>query len=299
MQKLLRLIILSLLAWLTLLPLTAEEFDVADPQKYLDAFTRMRGDSKGGETLFYWSGTVYSWIPGEKRRELFGFEGFNIARTIPGEAGFKLLTREAAFFMDHQSGEILETWRNPFTNAEVPVIHIWNDPVNQDMEFGAEMLPYIHKMIPGTDLGDELAFYMDIFPFYNSPLPRKDFAEYSQNDMYQAAEFFQFFVNKSDLANMSLSTVPTTITWNRISPWMPFMKMGDRPGNLVFVCRGQKLMGGFDALPEHIKSYVLAKHPEFAHAPTEWTEPNETSWTYFRKLWDNGEIEQPAPGGDE
>lgn len=299
MHKALPLIMLGLLAWLPVSALWAQEFDLAKPVDYLDAFTRMRGDSKGGETLFHWTGTVYSWIPGEKRRELFSFEGYNLARTIPGEAGFKLLTREAAFFQDPQTGEILENWRNPFTGSEVPVIQIWNDPVNQDMDFGAEMLPYIHKMIPSTDLGDQLAFHMDIFPFYTSPLPRKDFPEYSQADTYQAAEFFQFFVKKSDLANRSLSSVPTTITWNRVSPWMPFMKMGDRPGNLIFVCRGQKLKGGFAALPEQIKDYVNAKHPEFATAPTEWSEPNETSWTYFRKLIERGEIALPTPGGDQ
>lgn len=296
MRKLMPLIIMLIIA---LSPLLAQEYDLARPETYLDAFTRVRGDAKGGETVYFWTGSIYSIVPGERRRELFGFEVFNIARTLPGEAGFKLLSREAAFFTDYQSGQILEKWRNPFTNTEVPVIHIWNDPVNQDMDFGMEMLPYIHKMLPGTDLGEEFAFHMDIFPFYDSPLPRKDFPEYSQSDIYQSAEFFQFFANKSDLADSTLSSVPVDITWNRISPWMPFMKMGDRAGQLVFVCRGQKLEGGFEALPPKIKDYVKLNHPEFAFAPSEWTEPNATSWTYFRKLYEQGLIEPLAPGGEE
>lgn len=281
---------LCILGLLLCLPLLAQNIDLNKPEDYLNAFMRVRGDAKGGETLYHWTGTVYSFVPGEKRMELFAFEGFNLAKTIVGEHGFSLLTREAAFFKDYRSGKILETWRNPFTGKEVPVVQIWNDPVNQDMNLEAEMLPYVHQIFPSTDLGDQLAFHMDIFPFYPSPLPRKEFGEFSQSDTYQAAEFFQFFANKKDLQNPALHSVPVTITWNRISPWMPFMRMGDRPGNLVFVCRGQKLEGGFKALPKDIQDYVLQNKPEFANPPAEWSEPNETSWTYFRKLWEQGLI---------
>lgn len=268
----------------------AEAVDLSKAQDYMNAFMRVRGDADGGTTVYHWTGTVYSMIPGQKRMELFAFEGFNIAKTIPGEHGFTLLTREAAFFKDHRSGEILSTWHNPLTNTDVPVVQIWNDPVNQDMNFDAETLPYIRQILPSTDLGEDMVFNLEIFPYYPSPLPRKDFGEFSQSDTYQAAEFFQFFSRKSDLLNPALKTVPVNITWNRISPWMPFMRMGDRPGSLVFVCRGKKLDGGFDALPKDIKDYVLANKPEYASPPQEWSEPNETSWTYFRKLLDQGLI---------
>lgn len=284
-------VMILILCLLMALPMFAQSLDLSKPQDYLNAFTRVRGDAKGGNTLYYWTGSVYSMIPGEKRLELFGFEGFNLAKTVPGEAGFSLLTREAAFFTDHRSGEILDKWRNPLTNKEVQVVQIWNDPVNQDLNFEADMLPYIHQILPSTDLGDELVFTMEIFPFYPSPLPRKEFGEFSQSDTYQAAEFFQFFTQKSDLANSQLSSVPVTISWTRISPWMPFMRMGDRPGNLVFVCRGRKLEGGFEALPQKMKDYVMKNKPEFANPPDAWSEPNETSWTYFRKLYEMGLIE--------
>jgi hypothetical protein len=287
MQNMIIVLILCLL-WLS--PMIAQTVDLGKAQDYLNAFMRVRGDANGGVTLYHWTGTVYSLIPGEKRTELFGFEGFNIAKTVRGEIGFQLLTREAAFFKDPRSGEILETWHNPLTKTDVPVVQIWNDPVNQDMDFDAETLPYIRQILPSTELGDEFAFHMEIFPFYTSPLPRKEFGEFSQHDMYQAAEFFQFFARKSDLLNPALASVPTTITWNRISPWMPFMRMGDRAGSLVFVCRGQKLAGGFEALPKQIKDYVINNKPEFATPPDEWSEPNETSWTYFRKLLEQGLI---------
>ena len=283
-------LIITIVALLILLPGYLEA--QTSPMEHLENFMRVRGDSSGEEVVYHWTGTVYSFVPGQRKRELFAFEGFNIAKTIPAENGFQLLTREAAFFLDPQSGEILSTWRNPFTDATVDVVQIWNDPVNQDLTFDQEYLPYISRILPVEDLGDQLAYYMDIFPFYDSPLTRRDYGDFSQSDTYQAAEFFQFFVDKSDLANEELTTVPTTISWTRISPWMPFMRMGDRPGNLVFVCRGRKLDGGFEALPAKIKDYVMANGPQFSEAPMEFLSPNETSWTYFKKLVDGGQIQK-------
>jgi len=286
MRKVLILIILGMVV----LPLLAITSWQSDPKSYLDTFMRVRGDKSGKDVVFHWTGSVYSFIPGEKRMHLFDFEGFNIAKTVVGESGFELYTREAAFYKDPGSGQILETWRNPLTSREVPVVQIWNDPVNQDLNFEPDYLPYISKILPSADLGDQVCFYMDIFPFYPSPMPRKDFAEFSQADLYQAGEFFQFYVDKEDIENKELSTIPASISWSRISPWMPFMRMGDRAGNLVFVCRGRKLPNGYSDLPQTIRDYVEAKNPQYSQAPGEYSEPNETSWTYFKKLLEQGLI---------
>ena len=281
---------------LLLLPLLIGAVDNPD-QAYLNDFMRVRGDASGAETVYHWTGTIYSYIPGQRRQELFKFEGFNIARTQVQDNGFYLLTREAAFFQHPQSGDILESWRNPLTGKTIPVVQIWNDPVNQNITFEENMMPYIRKMLPSTDLGSQLVFNQEIFPFYDNPMSRKEYGDYVQSDTYQSAEFFQFFVDKSDLADSSLTTVPATISWTRISPWMPFMQMGDKVGNLVFVCRGRKLPGGYADLPLTIREYVEAKHPEYSSAPTEFLEPNETSWTYFKKLLDSGEY--PAKPKEE
>lgn len=277
-----------LMLLMAILPLFGVDLSV--PREYLDAFMRVRADTSGSEAVYHWTGKVYSFVPGEARKELFGFEGFSVARTVAVEGGYQLLTREAAFFLDPRTGEILTRWRNPLTNNDVDVVQIWNDPVNQEFVFGDDDIRFINRILPSEELGNMLVYYMDIFPFYDSPLPRRDFSQFSQHDKYQAAEFFQFYVNRSDLDNTQLTSVPATIAWTRISPWMPFMRMGNKPGNLVFQCRGMKLEGGFNALPAKVRDYVMATDPRFATAPETYTEPNETSWTYFKKLVQQGLI---------
>jgi hypothetical protein len=59
--------------------------------------------------------------------------------------------------------------------------------------------------------------------------------------------------------------------------------MADKPGYLVYQCRGYKLMKG-KSLPTDFKDYIQANKPEFLHAPEKFTSPNMTSWKYFKAL---------------
>lgn len=239
------------------------------PEELLQAFARTRASLDGTEVTFWWTGDVYSWAPGEPYQRLFGFEGLNVARLVQEEApgAYQLLTREAAFYLDPVTREILETWQDKL------VVHVWNDPANQKWR------PF---PVPMTELDDQVCFSLEIPLAYPSPLPVAQYPDSSADDTYRALELFQFFAPASVLATDAPS-VPATMSWTRMSPWLPWMERGPRPGGLTFHCRGRKL-ASYAEVPERTRAYIAARHPEFAQAPEKWTEPNETSWTYFRRL---------------
>ncbi len=255
----------------------------ARSSEYLENYMRVRGDLSGAESVYHWKGKAYGVIPGEKRKELFALEGYSIIRTVPKADGYYLLSREVALILDHRTDQVLDTWRNPLTGKDVPVLHIFNDPVNSDFGFTAENLTVLPMILPSSDLGEDIAFYSEYFPFYPNPLPRKEYPLNAQSDTYQASEFIQYIAEKADIANASLKSVPATYSFTRIYPWLPFMQMGDRPGNVVVFGRGRKLEGGFSALPKYLRDYVMTNKPDFATAPKVYTQPNETIWTYFKK----------------
>lgn len=255
---------------------------MTDPQHDLDAFARVRANLSGQDSVFWWTGNIYGQAPRERTRRLFSFEGFNIARIIPVEGGYQLLTREAAFVKDPDSDEILERWHNPLNGRDVTVTHVWNDPVNQVFMAESAHGPF---SVPRQDLGNGMVcLSLDLFVEYPSPLQRSDYPLNSQSDLYQGTELFQYFVRGEDLENHDLNDVPCSISWTRLGPWLPWMEMADAPGNLLYQCRGSKLSGGYAALPEQMRTKVEAEHPEYRSAPEMFTEPNETSWTYFKKI---------------
>ncbi|WP_068255265.1 DUF1838 family protein [Janibacter corallicola] len=194
------------------------------------------------------------------------------------DGGLRLLSREAAFYLDPRSREFLEHWDNPITGERVDVCHVWNDPVNQEW---LEQMPWGPFRVPMTDLGAAVCFNLDIRLAYPSPLPVAAYPDNSADDTYWALELFQFFAAASDLADAALTSVPCQLSWSRVFPWLPWMRMGPRPGGLIFHTRGVKT--GYDAVPEQIRTYIAEKRPEFAEPPTAWSAPNETSWTAFKK----------------
>ncbi|WP_375562494.1 DUF1838 domain-containing protein [Bernardetia sp. OM2101] len=286
----------------------SKEINLEDDKQNFDAFMKIRSSIEGldssnqtKESIYYWEGSIYSFIDGQRSKKILGMKGFSVSRWLKTDSSRQLLTREVALYTDPKTGKILEKMNNPLLDEKidsVEIIHVWNNPVNQRFPYNIkENYEQNHKEstvygIPYSELGEDIVcFYADIFLTYPSLITRKEFPQNVQSDLYQGAELFQFFVKKSDLENPMLTDVPATISWTRIGQWLPFMNMGDRKGYLVYQCRGYKVLEGFEGLPKDVKDYVRAKQPIFEHAPTEYSQPNETSWSYFKKVKENKKIE--------
>ncbi|MEV0612957.1 DUF1838 family protein [Nonomuraea sp. NPDC050404] len=230
-------------------------------------FIRVRASSDGAETISYWTGDVYGWQDDDGPHHLFGFEGLNAARAVESpDGGWRLLTREAALYLDPASREVLDTWHNPLTGREVEVQHVFNDPVNQRLG---------GYPVPRTRLGGQVVFNVDVRLAYPSPLKVADYPDNSASDTYRAMELFQFFVSAADL-DSGVPDVSCVFSWCRVSPWLPWMAMAQRGGGLVYHCRGAKVPVG--EVPERLRERV-GEH--FLHAPAEFSAPNMSSWTAF------------------
>lgn len=263
----------------------AQPLDLAKPEDNLKAFIKMRASLiEGEETVYYWKGRIYSFVPGERSVPLFDLEAYNIARIVKTEGGYQMLTREVAVYRDLKTGKILERWYNPIIKDSVDVVQVWNDPVNQDLllkgRFGAWGVPYER-----TGKG-RVVMNSDIFLTYPSALKKDEFPQNSRSDTYQAAELFQFFIDEKELVNPKTTHIYSEVSWTRISDFLPWMNMADRPGYVVYHCRGSKLMGkgSFDLLPADLKAYVRQKQPSFTSAPLTKERDNMTSWKYFYQL---------------
>nr|MDK2850207.1 hypothetical protein [Candidatus Cloacimonadota bacterium] len=252
---------------------------------YLEDYLRVRSDLSGKDSIMHIQGNVYAMIPEERTMKLFAVEGYHISRVEKVEGGYRLLSKEILLFKDPITKQICTNWRNHVTGKSLPVIHIFNDPVNQSFVYQNHMMPYIRQIIPSEDLSDTRIYHNEIFPFHPSLLPRREFSANVQSDIFQAAEISSYRAHHEALADTSLTSVPTQFDWVWISPWLPFMEMADREGQLLFVCRGEKLTGGFPALPNDIKNFVLSENEDFSEAPQEWEDTSINPWSYYKSLF--------------
>lgn len=269
-----------------------------DSEENLRGFIKTRGSLiPGEEFVFWWVGDIYDLRDGEASKHLFSFEGYNIGRMVRVEGGWRMLTREVGLYKDKDTGEILGTWENPHTGKTNQCVHVWNDPVNQQFLLNGSRGKF---KVPTTVQGEDVYWHAEVFLKYPSPLPREEYPENAASDFYQSAEMFQFFSSRSELSSNQASA-DCMISWVRVGQWLPWMEMGDRPGRMVYHCRGRKLKEGYAGLSENVRKYVEKHHPEYAQAPLDFKSPNETSWTYMRKLLGNkgpradGTIARPEP----
>jgi Protein of unknown function (DUF1838) len=255
--------------------------DTSSAAGQLDSFMRMRAGNDGREVFANWWVTMFAVVPGEKPREIMRLEGYNVGRFIKAADGSaQFVSREVAYYRDLKTGEILTEWLNPFTGEKNTVIPVANDPVNS--RYAAPKAGEAGRY-PFAVSGDDVFLRLDVPLAYPNALLPNEYPAESSGPMYLASEHFTFFAKSADLNNAQLNSVPITYAWARTGPWLPWMKMGTRAGYLMYSGHGKKF-ANFTDLPADIQAYTKANYPLYLKAPDTYVTPNETSWTYYKKL---------------
>ena len=257
----------------------------------LEAYRRMQCSLEDGKpAVYWWHGRAYSRVPGEPDRLLFRVEGMNIRQcgTVTDAekgTGFRLVSREILLYQDPETGEVLKQWQNPWSGETVEVLHVANDPVNGRPSFpiGPGGKPF---SLPFTILGDQWWLTSTVPLFYNNALGG-EFQQYI-GGIYHATEMFNFMGDTSSLEPGSGDTSDIRVGWVRMSDWLPWMKNRGRAGIIYFHTAGRKL-DSFDQLSPVMKQQIAENYPKYSEPPPlDDSRPNETSWTYFKKIIGSG-----------
>ncbi len=270
-------------------PASARILDPAKPADALEISKRVQCGIGDKPAVMHWSGKIYSRVAGEPDRHLFNGEGMNIRRCVPvsdpkrGD-GFRMVSREIMLFTDPATGKIVREWKNPWTGETIEVMHIANDPVNMRPSFAFDADGKPAASIPIKRMGDWVLMPLEVPLFYPNPLAG-DYQQYVGN-MYHAMEIFDFAARADVLLDTRHPTAYPTVSWVRISDWMPWMKMRGRQGQIVFNAMGTKLKS-FDELPKLLQDEIAANYPEYTDAPpADDRRRNETTWTVFKQKID-------------
>jgi hypothetical protein len=277
-------------------------FRFDDPIWNRDAWVRVQGDTKPGSQLYgYASGTVIGVREGERLRPLFGFRVFSAFRLVKQpDNSYQRLLRELVFYTDPQTGEILDSWDNPYTKERVRVVDVANDPFNvvfseyypDPPTYGGlnkEKPPRRPLILPWQMWpNDTVVLETDIHLYYPSALQPDKWPRESSGPMSRVSELFRYFMRAEDMANPKLTHVPHNGVWARVTPWLPWMLMGQEPGHILY-------QGMFTTahdtseIPENVLQRVKAKYPQYMNAPEKWVDPSLSSLENYART------EKPAP----
>ena len=260
-----------------------DPLDIARPSGAAWAMRKLLASLEDAKpAVFTWTGTVRA---KGSLEPLFRVVGMSVraASAVEDPArgkGFRIVSREVMLYLDARTGEVLKTWRNPFTGETVAVFPVANDPVNFPPVFESD------ARFPGRLKGEEGLLRFEVPVSYPNPLSGPRYAEYGGEDpVYRSKETFSFDFTRTDLASPGDQAFPTG-TWEREGPWLPWMKMGARAGGLQYEAAMRKASDLSD-VPEPLLSTVRREFPAFlTPPPADDPRPNETTWTAFKRHLD-------------
>ncbi len=243
-----------------------------DPKDWV----KVRASTDGQQSFLTWKGSIYAVVPTEPQRHLFDMVGMSVARCLPNADGtWVLVSRELGYYLDPKTAEKIDRWQNPWTGEMVPVVHVANHLVQRDLKY----------QFPGIVTPDLTTFVVNLFANYPNPLGTDpQFLEYSPQPIYQATELFKFIISTADLYDPTVTSItPMTLTWDRVGPWLPWMKMGDRSGSLVYSAWGSKVINYTD-LPPLLQTEINPHLTLYQDAPLQkLNQADMTSWLYFKQ----------------
>lgn len=262
--------------------LTGPYLDLKTGEGNMLAMARIVGDLDLTKQKYGWyRGVAMGFRPGEAGRDLFGVMGMGAGRLIPfnDKPGFTNVRRECGYYFDLKTGEVIDTWVNPYTDEEVEVLHIANPQINAPIEpvlraaklyddpVEAEKAatPYL---LDWQVAGDMLFAERHSHLYAKNPLDPKVWVRESAGPMIQITDSQSYVVSLSDMQNAKLTTIHESGKWVHVRPWQPFMLMGNSPGHFMFNCFTGSA-SKIEDLPQDIVALVRKRNPDFLNAPTE------------------------------
>lgn len=277
------------------------KIDFKNPVWNRDTWARIQGDlNPENERIGYAAGEVHAVRDGEAVKPLCGFETFLATRLVPQEDGtIRRLNKEVIFYTDlnRDPGQrrMIDEWKNPWTGEEVKVVHVANDPFNYTIsEFlilkpedfpDSDKAPEPRKiplLFPWKRVGDKLVLETDMHLNYPNALQPDKWPRESSGKMARVSEIFRYWVDVKDVENPKLTAVPYVGTWIRLTPWLPWMLMGQQQGHCMYV--GLMTAGStWDIVPQHVRDFAKERYPHMLSAPTEDYGPSISSLEYYAR----------------
>lgn len=277
--------------------------DFKDPKWTRDTYARLDADVDPSKEKCGWiRGQAFGVRDNEKVRPLFNVEGFSFVRTKRLEDGsWRRMLREVVFYRDLETGKIMDTWHNPYTNETVKVVPIANDPFNFTIsEFVPEppsygglqkekppKRPFLQDWTEGPD--GTLILNTGIDMIYPNALQPDKWPRESSGPMNRVSEHFIYVVKRKDVENPYLTHIPHIGSWSRITPWLPWMLMGQAPGHVSYFTHFETIPEGIAGLPADLVAAARAMGEKWLSAPTEDYGPSLSSIENYARE------QKPAP----
>ncbi len=242
--------------------------DLSDRGDRLTALAKMRGCTDDRLIIGWVIGSRYA-IVDHRAIPMLGILAGTFARYRRRDAEtYEARTLEVAFFTDLDSGELLETWKNPVTGTivDVPQTRLGPSTVLMTVDglrvpnpsgeaFGMEIR---HQFRPPVTHADQVWITEEIRVYGEARQAGAQPFVYNENTTYGA--------RKSELDDPALAAVPVDVSFQSLVTYRPWMGFGDAPGHTMARGNGSRALKIDDLPPQYVR-LVRAHHGDVLRDP--------------------------------
>jgi hypothetical protein len=273
---------------------SAASLDFEDPYDNLYAFGKIWAGYDGPQ-IGAFHGLMYARIRDRRLIPLFGYTGTGVMESrIDDDGNMWIRGKETGYFTDLVSGDILETWDNPFTGETVEVFNFYNANMGGKLTaqmprfaMGAakddptlmndgthrnqgEVVPFI---LPFDVFGDDLMLAWDYAHEYTNPVTAEGWPKACTGPRISPSEHFTFSMSLDQMQDRSEPAVRYQAGFSRVSQWWPWMHMGGHVyANEVLFGRmfSHKGLADYGDIPPKVLAYIEKHAPDYLEPPADW-----------------------------
>ena len=280
-------------------PSQAGRLDFDDPYDNLYAFGKIWAGFDGPQ-IGAFHGLMYARIGTRRLQPLFGYTGTGVMESRrDADGNVWLRGKETGYFTDLATGDILESWDNPFTGERVKVFNFYNPRMGGKLT--AEMPRFamggardeatlmndgtqrtkdgkVPFLLPFQVFGDDVMLAWDYAHEYTNPVTPAGWPKASTGPRINPSEHFTFNMPRRELQDRSVPAVRFTAGFSRLSQWWPWMRMGGHElaesGVLFGRMFSHKGLKNYGDVPPKVLAYIEKHAPDYLEPPKDWPQEN-------------------------
>ena len=237
-------------------------------------YVQLRGNLNGTDGLWAYSGAYWGKPQGEIARQLFRVDGFSFnTMTLRDDGGVDQKMIECGFWQDPETGELADEWINPMNGLKCEPRHFKSSQTlsfdaDGQQEFSEEELArarhaegvIVEPIVMGPMIwSQERLIRKFIRP---EPEPGSDPLVFAG----PVVTMTSLATYKAEVADLDEDFVPTSVHFQSIGGWYPWMRMGQRAGVCSFELVGRKIPDTSE-VPERVQAFLEDRRPGFIDDP--------------------------------
>lgn len=245
-------------------------------------YVRLMGSLETTTIYSWFSGHLWGIIPNEAPKPLVTLQGLAKSNWQKEEDYITKESFDLGFFGDLETGEVLEEWKNPYTNELVQPFHFMYGGgsktayTTEGIKSANGIKPYKMNWM---ESGDHI--WMDEYGSFSfeSPLQPEEWPKASPGKQMHFGSSTTYMATKTELFNPNNTSCDQTFFWTAVNSWEPWLHMGQREGYVMWRATGRKIFD-INEIPDTMKSYVAKVQPNYFEDKTPWNGRRSTYTSY-------------------